>query len=180
MIPVPRRSERTKRKRQSVFFSWVWVCLLAVLLGFLMRFFMYEPFRAPDAAMVRQIVTGDLVLVNKWVYRLWSPQRGDVVVISTPQGFKISRIIGLPHEMIAAKQNRIWINRKPLSEPYVDKQIHTEDIRPQKVPAESYYVLGDSREESYDSRYFGPVSQRQMLGRVVGVYWPLSHLQLLW
>jgi signal peptidase I len=180
MIPVPQRSERIRRERRSFYLSWVLVCLLAVLLGVLIRLFLYEPFTAPDASMERQIVTNDLLLVNKWIYHLRQPKRGEIVVVFTSQGFKTSRIIGLPHEMIAAKQNRIWIDHKPLSEPYVDKQIHTVDVSPQKISPGSYYVLGDSREESYDSRYFGPVSQRQILGRVEGVYWPLSHLQLLW
>lgn len=180
MSPVPQRTERIKRERRSLQLSWVLVCLSAIFLAILIRLFLFEPFTAPDSSMERQIVTADLVLVNKWIYYWQPPKRGDIVVVNTPRGVKIERIIGLPHEMIAAKQNQIWINHKPLSEPYVDKHIITDHVSPQKIPLGSYFVLGDSREESYDSRYFGSVSQRQILGRVEGVYWPLSHLQLLW
>lgn len=180
MIPVMQRSQHTKQKRWSFYRAWVLLFLAALLLAFLIRFFLYEPFTAPDASMERKIIANDLILVNKWIYHFRQPKRGDIVMVSTPQGLKISRIVGLPHEWIAAKQNQIWVNHKPLFQSNVNKFIYTDDIPSQKIPSGFYYLLGDSREESYDSRYFGPVSQRQMLGRVEGVYWPLSHLQFLW
>ena len=168
-----------KGKRGASLLLWLFIFLLIIAAAWLIRSFLYQPVIAPDHSMLRTIVSDDVVLVNKWIYSLKQPERGDIVAVRTPRGYELKRIVGLPGETIVSQQNRVWINGHPLSEPYLENA-YTQDIPLQTVPADSYYVLGDNRSESYDSRFFGSVTDDQLLGRVEGVYWPLSHLQFGW
>ncbi|HEY7947355.1 MAG TPA: signal peptidase I, partial [Acidimicrobiales bacterium] len=88
------------------------------------------------------------------------------------------RVIGLPGDVISSKEGRVYINGRPLHEPYLVPGTVTTDITMQKVPPHEYFVMGDNRSDSQDSRFFGPISRSLIVGRVVMRIWPLSHLHI--
>jgi signal peptidase I len=129
---------------------------------------------------------GDRVLVNKLSYKLHDPRRGDIVVFKAPEQAQtddikdlVKRIVGLPGDTIQGKDGRVYINGKPLSEPYLPEGTHSRDFGPDKVPPDSYFMLGDNRQASKDSTYFGPIKRDDLIGRVFMRIWPPSHLGFL-
>ena len=134
-----------------------------------------ESRQVEQPSMVPTLHPGDRLVVVKAAYWFSDPARGDVIIISAdwqPQvGALVKRIIGLPGDMIEGKDGVVHINGKPLAEPYV--QGTTDDFTI-TVPAGCYFVLGDNRQGSEDSRVFGPVPRHDIIGRVCFRYWPLS------
>jgi len=129
---------------------------------------------------------GDRILVDKLSYRLHGVGRGAIVVFATPPketsepGIHdlVKRVIGLPGDVISSRGGRVSIDDKVLHEPYLVPGTVTTDITRQTVPPNEYFVMGDNRSDSQDSRFFGPVSRSLMVGRVVMRIWPLSHLHV--
>lgn len=131
--------------------------------------------------MTPRIDEDEYVLINALAYRLGSPRRGDIVAFkherSSP-AVLLKRIIGLPGDRIAIDRGIVSVNGRPLREPYVrfrDERSATERL----VPRDAYYVLGDNRKNSDDSRAFGTVPAGDLIGRAVVGVWPLEHLGLL-
>jgi signal peptidase I len=126
---------------------------------------------------------GDRVLVNKLSYDFHSVHRGDIVVFNKPPndyspGVKdlIKRVIGLPGETIAAQGGQIDINGHPLHEPWLPRGVYTQNFGPVQIPKGEYFMMGDNRGDSADSRVFGPVTSRLFIGRAFVRVWPLSRL----
>jgi signal peptidase I len=124
----------------------------------------------------------DRVVVIRYV--VGSPKRGDVIALRTPPlasercgsgGTFLKRVIGLPGERFAERQGHVYIDGKRLTEPYV-KFPDAQDVAPRRVPEGSYFVLGDNRAASCDSRAWGPLPRRDVIGRVVATYWPFSRV----
>ncbi len=139
---------------------------------------------------------GDRIIVDKLSYRLHAVHRGDIVVFARPpledQEYAdlVKRVIGLPGETISSRNGHIYINGKLLKEPWLPPgpQSYTGALPgdpnqqfnlpgPVKIPAGEYYVMGDNRENSEDSRFFGPIPKSLIVGRAVAVAWPLSHIK---
>ena len=125
-----------------------------------------------------------IALRYRWPFR--GPRRGDLAVFRTTRraaatcgvaGTYIKRVIGLPGETVAERAGGILVDGRRLREPYV-KRHDEESQQPRRVPADSYYVLGDARAQSCDSRVWGPVPRRNLIGRVVATYWPPSRVAL--
>jgi signal peptidase I len=116
-------------------------------------------------------------VVEKISYRLHSPRRGDIVVISIEESDipLIKRVIGLPGEVVAITDNCVTIDGVPLDEAYLD-DIAQRDYGPHQVPEGHIFVMGDNRNASNDSRYFGPVRDDQIIGRAWLSYWPLGEV----
>ena len=129
---------------------------------------------------------GDRILVNKLSYHLHAVGRGDIVVFATPPKEAadttikdlVKRVIGLPGDTISSAQGRVYINGKPLHEPWLPPGTVTTGIATQKVPSNEYFVMGDNRADSQDSRFFGPIPRSLIVGKVVLRIWPLSRLGL--
>jgi len=178
-------------------YRWVieWaVILMAVLLcTVLLRTYVIQSFYIPSPSMVPTLQVGDRIMVNKLSYDFHSVHRGDIVVFKRPpleeQDFPdlVKRVIGLPGETISTKNGQVYINGKLLKEPWLPPgpQSYTgalpDDQYPQfnmpgpvKIPAGDYYVMGDNRTDSEDSRFFGPIPGSLIVGRAVAVVWPLS------
>ena len=138
-----------------------------------------ESRQVDQTSMVPTLHPGDRLVVVKAAYWFSEPARGDVIIISSdwqPQrGALVKRIIGLPGDMIECKDGVVHINGSPLAEPYV--QGTTYDFNA-TVPAECYFVMGDNRQGSEDSRVFGPVPRQYIIGRVCFRYWPFSDWHL--
>ena len=119
------------------------------------------------------------IFINKFVYHFEPIERGDVVVFWYPVDRTkcfIKRIVALPGETVEIRQGMVYVNGNPLPEPYVPSQYEDlSDFGPEQVPSESYFVMGDHRNRSNDSRVVGPVASRFISGRAVFAYWPMDH-----
>jgi len=184
--PGPATAGARIRRRRRWIVEWTVVLLVAVGLALGVRAYVAQTYFIPSASMQPTLLIGDRILVDKLSYRLHGVGRGDIVVFATPPketaqpGINdlVKRVIGLPGEVISSKGGRVYINEKPLREPYLVPGTVTTDIMTQKVPPNEYFVMGDNRSDSQDSRFFGPISRSLIVGRVVLRIWPLSHLHV--
>lgn len=136
-----------------------------------------RPAVIPSGSMEPSLVPGDRVVVDVLDYQLHGALRGDVLVFRSPEGPKVlcKRLIGLPGEQVAVRQGRILINGKPLERDFT-AEASLNDFGPALVPQGHYFMMGDHRNNSYDSRYFGPVEQELCVGKVRCVWWPLNRI----
>jgi signal peptidase I len=164
-----------------------WVVIIAVAVGFafLVRGYAFQTFFIPSESMVPRLETDDRVLVNKFAYDLRDPSRGDVVVFRTPPNAHISnmddlvkRIVGMPGETIEGRDGKILINGKVLNEPYLPVGLQSTTFGPAKVPANSYYMLGDNRQYSNDSTHWGAANRDLFVGPVFVTIWPLDRIDV--
>ena len=149
----------------------------------LIMIFLYEPVRIDGNSMAPLLSDGERIFIRKMVYHLEPIQRGDVVVFKYPlDGRKslIKRIVALPGESVVIRRGLVYVNGGRIREPYVPSEYDDPgDFGPEQVPNDSYFVLGDHRNSSNDSRVFGPVASQLIYGRAVFAYWPMSHFGLL-
>ena len=133
--------------------------------------------------MVPVLIDGERVVVNKFLYDLRAPGRGDVVVIDPavdrPDDALVKRAVGLPGESIEGRDGTVLVNGRALSEPYLEADVVTSEFAPIELRADELFVLGDNREVSSDSRAFGPVMTDEVVGRAEAVVWPPSDLRRL-
>jgi signal peptidase I len=158
---------------------WTRDLLIAIGLALIIIVFLYQPVKVEGTSMAPLLSDQERIFINKFVYRFEPIHRGDVVVFWYPldrsKSF-IKRVIGLPGEMVEIHQGVLTVNGKVVPEPYVPPQYEdVSDFGPVRVPKESYFVMGDHRISSNDSRVFGPVSSRFIYGRAVFAYWPVDH-----
>lgn len=142
-------------------------------------------YRVVATSMSPTVLDGDHILVNELIYKFSRPHRRDVIVLKYPRNesqYFIKRVIGLPGETIQIYRKQCYINGKRFQERYVvhagnnntDNYPELDNFGPFKIPADSFFVMGDNRDWSMDSRTFGPVKQRKILGRAFMIYWPGS------
>jgi signal peptidase I len=144
---------------------------------------LYQPLKVDGNSMTPLLSDHDAIVINRLVYNFEPIARGDVVVFRYPldatESF-IKRIVGLPEETVQIRQGSVYVSGKRLSEPYVRSQCEDpSDFGPIQVPRGSYFVLGDCRSNSNDSRMFGTVARRLIEGRATFTYWPMDHVGLL-
>lgn len=144
----------------------------------------YETRYISAESMLPTFEIGDRLLIDKKVYRNALPQRGDVIVFNPPDKLRklnyekpfVKRIIGLPGETVEIKNGSVYIDNMPIKEDYIlAPPEYTSE--PQKIPANSYYVLGDNRNNSHDSHYWGYVHKALIIGQVIGIYFPPSRVK---
>lgn len=163
--------------------SWLRDCLVALGLALVIIVFLYQPVRVEGTSMSPLLTDQERIFINKYVYRFEPVQRGDVVVFWYPldrsKSF-IKRVVGLPGELIEIRYGRVYVNGRLLPEPYVPARFaDSSSYLPVVVPEEHYFVLGDHRNSSNDSRVFGAVHQRYIYGKAVFAYWPVERFGLL-
>jgi signal peptidase I len=128
------------------------------------------------------------VLACRFCYHFWSPKRGDIVVFKTPPlaaercgegGTFVKRLIGLPGETIEERDGYVYINGKKLNEPYIQSaRRDTRTIAPRKIPPNNYFMMGDNRVSSCDSRSWGTVPRHDLIGKVFATYWPPNRISI--
>ncbi len=173
--------QRTSRKNEWWEATKTAVCGLAIAAGF--HTFVAEVRYIPSESMTPTLQVGDRIIVEKLSYRLRSPQRGDIVVFSaTPelrsQNLKddlIKRIIGLPGDTIVIQSGKLFVNGKPITEPYLQDPPNY-DYGPAKVPQNQYFVLGDNRNHSYDSHLWGFLPRQNLIGHAAFRFYPPNRL----
>lgn len=157
--------------------------VLSVALALGIRQFVAEARYIPSGSMLPTLQINDRLLVDKVSYRFSSPRRGDIVVFDPTAALErqdfhdafIKRIIGLPGDTVAVRGGRVFVDGKPLSEPYIADTPRYQYV-PVKVPAGQYLVLGDNRNNSYDSHYWGFVPREKIIGRALIRFWPLPRV----
>jgi signal peptidase I len=181
----PRRRRRWKRALAETTIT----ILVAVLLAGFVRTFVFQPFWIPSSSMVPTLAVYDRVLVQKAFFSWRDVREGEIVVFSHPpldncpgpqEGDLVKRVIALPGQTIYSSGNSIYVNGRLLAEPYLP---HYDPLgppiasrqHPYRVPPGEFYMLGDNRADSCDSRYWGPIKGSSIVGKVVLVWWHDDH-----
>jgi signal peptidase I len=180
---------RRRRRRRRALLEAAITILVAVLLAGLVRAFVFETFWIPSSSMVPALGVYDRILVQKAFFTWHDVREGDIVVFAHPplddcpgpqNDDLVKRVIALPGQTIYSSGNSIYVNGKLLAEPYLP---HDDPLgrpiasrqHPYRVPSGEFYVLGDNRAISCDSRYWGPIEGSSIVGKVVLVWWHDSH-----
>ena len=191
--PAP---EKPSGLRNAV--EWIVIAGGALLVAFVIKTFLLQAFYIPSLSMAPTLKENDRVLVNKLSYDLHDVNRGDVVVFESPpnEGSAtkdlIKRVIGLPGETVEARDGQVLINGQVLDEPYLERDVQTRGPMcqvealpgcqgPDKVvvPPDAYFVMGDNRANSRDSRFVGAIPDDLIIGRAFVKVWPVTALGLL-
>ncbi|MFI5175659.1 MAG: signal peptidase I, partial [Terriglobia bacterium] len=163
--------------------AWVRDLLVAVGLALVIIVYLYQPVRVEGVSMLPRIEDQERIFVNKFIYRFKPIARGDVIVFSyplDPQRFFIKRVIGMPGETVQIRDGKVMIDGRELMESYIPRKFQApENDPPITVGSDHFYVLGDHRNSSNDSRSWGLVPRRNIYGKAVLCYWPLEKLSLI-
>ncbi|MDE7468831.1 MAG: signal peptidase I [Desulfovibrionaceae bacterium] len=181
------------RLQKNIVLEYIEAFVIAVALAMVIRLFIVQAYRIPSASMLQTLQIGDHILVNKFLYGIRvpftdsilipisDPQFGDVAVFRYPEDPSkdyIKRIIGLPGDTIELKNKVLYRNGEPVEESYVhyenpeyDNRYIADTFGPIVVPQDSYFVLGDNRDNSEDSRYWGFVKREAIVGKAWRIYW---------
>jgi signal peptidase I len=199
---VAARLRRKKEDATRAFWKELPVLIVvALVVAVLIKTFLVQAFFIPSASMRDTLLEGDRVMVNKLAYRFGEPGHGDVVVfdsplgqpsdgenflgavirnigeslgLSTPDTALIKRVIALSGDTIEIQDNTVFVNGAPIDEPYLNRAVQMPDFGPLEVPADHVFVMGDNRNQSEDSRRFGPVPESSIIGRAFVRVWPPS------
>ena len=156
---------------------------IAVLFCFFLITFVAQAFRVQGTSMLPLLEDGERIIVNKFVYRFRPIERGDVVVFWYPKDPSVSfikRVVGLPGDVVELRKGVLYVNSNRVEEDYLRRKFRdTESYPPVDVPRGYYYVLGDHRNSSNDSRSWGEVPEKYIYGRAFLRFWPLSKIGLI-
>src|SRR5712692_690065 len=159
---------------------WLRDLIISLAISAFIIIFLYQPVKVEGTSMMPSLDDQERIFVNKFVYRLESIQRGDIVVFRYPRDASksyIKRVVGLAGDHIRIDDGLVYVNGNPLEEGYVPSEFGDRRSYPEiVVPAHSYFVLGDHRSMSNDSRDFGPVNRNYIYGKAVFGYWPVDKL----
>jgi signal peptidase I len=182
-------------KNKSVFREYAEAIVIAAVLALFIRTFVVQAFKIPSGSMKNTLLVGDHLLVNKFLYgthipfthiiimKIRDPKRGDIIVFKYPEDESkdfIKRVIGTPGDVVQEIAKKIYINGKPIPEPYTiyrDDEILPKSMGPKDnfgpifVPPHKYFMMGDNRDRSHDSRYWGFVDESKIIGKAMILYW---------
>ena len=181
-LPLP---VLTRRSSFMSLATWSRDLLISVVLAVLVILFLYQPVKVEGTSMMPSLVDQERIFINKFVYRfgIGDVQRGDMVVFwfpMDPSKSYIKRVIGLPGDVVEVDNGTVFVNGKALREDYVPEEYRDRmSMSAYTVGSDEYFVLGDHRSSSNDSRSWGAVPRNYIYGKAVFVYWPLSKLGLL-
>lgn len=190
-----------QQKTKSQIREWVESIVIAAILALFIRTFIIQAFKIPTGSMIPTFEVGDRIFVNKFIYgakipftdlslpAVRQPKRGDIIVFVSPEDHKkdfVKRLIALEGETVEIKDGKIYINGKAVEEVlsirsvyYYNGGNYGKDLRPVKVPKDCYYALGDNSKSSRDSRYWGFVPKKNLIGNVICIYWPIHRMKLI-
>lgn len=166
--------------------EWAQSIAIALVLTLVIRTYVVQAFKIPSGSMRPTLMEGDKLFVNKYVYRFERPQRGDIVVFKYPQDRKkdfIKRLVAFEGEIVEIRDGKVLVNDKPLADAesfgkfyYYNHDPYGGPSEKVKVPEDTYYVLGDNSANSTDSRFWGFVPEKYVIGKAVFRWWPLNRL----
>jgi signal peptidase I len=174
--------------------------VIALVLAVIVKTFFFQAFYIPSGSMEDTLQINDRVMVNKLSFRFGDVERGQIVVfdpddadppeslpakvarnvlesigLATPKSDLIKRVIGLPGETLEIQNNQVVIDGTPIDEPYLPPGVNMRDFGPVEVPSGEYFVMGDNRNSSQDSRFIGTIPEAHIIGRAFVIMWPPSH-----
>ncbi len=182
--------EEKLKKEKSDLWEWIKALIIAFLLAALIRFVLFTPIVVDGESMMPTLESGERMIVNKLNYKVGDIQRFDIVVFHAPEKKDyIKRVIGVPGDTLEYKNDQLYINDKKVNETYlqdyknqiVDGGTLTEDFSlldytgKKIIPKGYYFVMGDNRRNSKDSRHIGLVSEEKIVGKASVVFWPIEN-----
>lgn len=175
----PRGRNRQGRQWGRVIGEWIAIVTVALSVALLVRATVVQAFWIPSTSMTPTLKVGDRLLVDKVSFQVREIHRGEIIVFERPATLKedfkdlIKRVVGLPGDTVEGHGNGVYVNGKRLPEPYLPSGVTTNDFPPQQVPIDNYFVMGDNRAVSWDSRYWGTVERKLVVGKAIIRVWPL-------
>jgi signal peptidase I len=187
------------KSRSRTLLDYALTALVAVTLALAIQAFLVKPYLIPSVSMANTLLPGQRVLVDRLAYHYRTVHRGDIIVFRWPGHENgtplIKRVVGLPGDRLSLRNGRLFVNGRPLPEGYVRRVQGAAEqtlpafegdgvqawslATPYTVPPGHYFVMGDNRTESNDSRYWGTVPRANIIGRAFFVYWPLDRIRVL-
>jgi len=162
---------------------WARDLVVAVLASLVIVVFFYQPVRVEGTSMLPELVDQERIFVNKFIYRIEGIERGDIIVFRyplDPSRSYIKRVIGVPGDRVEIRQGQLLINGEPYAEVYVPLEFFDpRNYPPTSVAPETYFVMGDHRNQSNDSRMWGLVPEDNIFGKAVFRYWPVNKMGTL-
>ena len=155
--------------------------VVAIILAVLIRLFVVEPFYIPSGSMEPTLKEHDRIIVSKLNYRFQDPKRGDIIVFKYPVDPKrnfVKRLIATGGETVQIKNSKLYIDDRPEPEDYLPRGLRFKDFGPVKVPPGSYFMMGDNRNNSEDSRVWGFLPKDLIVGKALVIYWPPARVHL--
>jgi len=177
-----------KKERVGWIRETVETVVIALILAFLIRTFVVQTFWIPSGSMEPTLLVGDRIMAYKLFYGIDNVKRGDIIIFEFPLNPRkdfVKRVIGLPEDVIEVRDKEVYVNGKRLIEPYAvyrDRRnigFPRDEYGPVKVPPDSLFVLGDNRDSSEDSRYWGYVPEKNIVGEVFLIYWPPWRMRII-
>jgi len=180
--------------------EWIETIVVATLIALFIRSFIVQPFKIPSGSMRETLIEGDRIFVNRFIYGLripfttvrifkfHHPNRGDVIVFNYPEEPKkafIKRLIAKGGDVVEIKEGKIYVNSQELNLPptkniyYYNRGDYGLIGQKITVPKNSYYVLGDNSRSSKDSRFWGFVDDKYLIGQAIFIYWPLNRIRIV-
>jgi signal peptidase I len=184
-LPPHRRSSipPARPRVRSLLRSWVRDLFISLAISGFIILFLYQPVKVEGTSMLPSLQDQERIFINKFVYHFEAIARGDVVVFRYPRDPSksyIKRVVAVPGDHVRIERGRVYVNGRLLTEGYVPRDFVDPHSYPEiVVPEHSYFVLGDHRSMSNDSREFGPVDESYIYGKAVFVYWPVEKLGVL-
>ena len=176
--PDNKPAKQPSEPRWGGMHSWLRDVVVSVVVSAFIIIFLYQPVRVEGTSMLPMLEDQDRLVINKLAYRVGEIHRGDVVVFLYPHDHEksyIKRVIALPGDDLRIDHGQVYVNGHLVPEPYVPKQFEDDRSQPEMViPAHEYFVMGDHRSISSDSREFGPVDRELIYGKAAFVYWPVD------
>ena len=163
--------------------EFIKVVIISVAIVLPIRTYIAQPFIVSGASMEPNFDNGEYLIIDELTYQFRKPQRGEVIVFRypfNPSSFFIKRIVGLSGESVNIKSNKISIDGKPLAEPYLDSKLETAPEIDITLKDGEYFVLGDNRTHSSDSRFWGALPKNKIMGRALLRLWPINKVGILY
>ena len=170
-------NEKIEERRGSAVWEFIKVVVISVVIVLPIRTYIAQPFIVSGASMEPNFYNGEYLIVDELTYELRPPERGEVVVFRyplNPSEFFIKRVIGLPGEKVEIKNGKITINGLELAEPYLPANLETAPNVKMELAESQYFVLGDNRPKSSDSRFWGALPKEKLMGRALVRLWPIA------
>ncbi len=182
-LPAPPRVLETSKNLLPDVRAWIRDIVVSLAIAGVVIVFLYQPVKVEGNSMMPELADQERIFINKFIYRFENIERGDVVVFwypLDPAKSYIKRVIGLPGETVQFVNGEVFVNGRRLPEPYVPLEYRDrQNLGPIHIPPDEFFVLGDHRTSSNDSRVWGTVERKYIYGKAVFVYWPVGQLGIL-
>ena len=178
---APGREAERRHPRLRAVAETLFIVAAAFVLALIFQAFGVKSYVIPTPSMVPTLMPGDRVMVNRFVFRFTEPKRGDIIVFQTDMRKEplIKRVIGVGGDRIAVHDGRLYLNGELQVEPQLRDKVMLGEFKEITVPPAEFFMMGDNRNESADSRAFGPIQRKVILGKTFLRFWPLNRLHRL-